>query len=145
MATTDLGPGDPCGINTLNQLKFAKNSNGDIVVRVGDDEALGVLEQILTALGGTPTNNKTQTTFNEVIAAANVEQSLVLPTSICGYLIKTRGNGSLKLTHVSGESGTNYLEIPGKSSYTDDHSFANLTLYFQSPQVGEVVEVVVWE
>ncbi len=145
MATTDLGPGDPCGINTLNQLKFAKNSDGDIVVRVGDDDAQALLEQILLALGGTPTNNKTQTTFNVTIAAADVEQSLVLPAQICGYLIKTRGNGSLKLTHVSGQSGTNFLEIPSKSSYTDDHNFANLTLYFQSPTVGEVVEVVVWE
>lgn len=37
MATTDLGPGDPCAINTLEQKKFAKDENGNIVVRVRDD------------------------------------------------------------------------------------------------------------
>jgi len=143
VASTDL---DPCRSTIdLENLKFAVDCNGKVTVRVSDDCSLEVLEQILAALGGTPTNNKTQRIFNVTIAAADVEQSLVLPTQICGYMIKTRGNGSLKLTHVSGESGTVFLEIPGKSSYNDDRNFANLTLYFQSPSVGEIVEVVTWE
>lgn len=52
MATTDI---DPCrGTADLENKKFALNSQGDIVVRVGDDDALAVLEQILLNLGGTP-------------------------------------------------------------------------------------------
>jgi len=51
----------------------------------------------------------------------------------------------LKLTHVSGESGTKYLTIPPRAVYTDSNSLENITLYFQSPTAGEIVEVVTWE
>ena len=36
MAADDLGPNDPCGILTLEQLKFAKDKDGNIVIRVYD-------------------------------------------------------------------------------------------------------------
>lgn len=87
----------------------------------------------------------TRASYNVSIAVADTEQSLVLPTDITGYMIKTRGAGVLKLSHVSGESGTNYTLIPGRANFTDDHRYQNLTIYFQSPTAGEVVEVVAWE
>lgn len=84
--------------------------------------------------------------FNETIASANVEQSLALPAEIVGYLIKVRGSSStLKLTHVSGESGTKYLTIPRTGVHCDNHSYNNLTLYFQTPVAGVTVEIVTWE
>ena len=88
---------------------------------------------------------KTKRIFNLSITAADIEQSLTLPTRICGYMIRTRGGGILRLTHVSGESGIIYLEIPRRSVHMDEHVFENLTLYFQSPTAGEVVEIVTWE
>lgn len=57
MASTDI-PGmppvkDECpGTSALEQGKFARNSAGKTVVRVADDDALSVLENILLALGG---------------------------------------------------------------------------------------------
>jgi len=91
------------------------------------------------------TQNVTKTVYNVTIATANVEQSLALSAQILGYLIKTRqGSAELKLSHVSGQSGTNYLTIPRKAVHTDEHPYANLTLYFQSPVAGDVVEVVTW-
>lgn len=87
----------------------------------------------------------TQTIYNEAIASANTEQSLALPASIIGYMIKSRGAGEIKLSHVATESGTNFITINGNFSYVNKHTYSNLTLYFQSPTAGEIVEVVVWE
>ena len=91
------------------------------------------------------TTNVTKTIYNETITASNVEQSLVLPTQILGYIIKIRGTpADLKLSHVATESGTKYLTIPKGAVHTDEHPYSNLTLYFQSPSMGAVVEVVAW-
>ena len=50
MSSIDL---DPCqGTLVLENAKFAKNSDGKVVVRVADDDALAVLQQILGELGG---------------------------------------------------------------------------------------------
>lgn len=90
-------------------------------------------------------DNVTKKIYNETIASANVEQSLALDAQIFGYMIKVRGSSAeLKLSHVSGESGTKYLTIPKTAVHTDEHSYQNLTLYFQSPGAGAVVEVVTW-
>jgi len=88
----------------------------------------------------------TRRTYNETIALANTEQSLVLPASIAGYLIRVRGPvAELKLTHVATESGTKYMTVPKKATHVDDHSYSGATLYFQSPTVGAIVEIVAWE
>lgn len=141
MTTTDIEPNKVTLV--LENDKFALNSAGDVVVRVADDDALAVLQSIAAALGGS--NSATQTIFNETIALANTEQSLVLPASIKGYLIRTRGNSELKLTHVSGESGTKFITIPKNATYESKYMYQNLTLYFQSSTAGDIVEVIVWE
>ena len=108
---------------------------------VGDKRALDVV--VLDNSGAN--SNRLQKIFNIPITAADTEQSLVLPVDVTGYLIKTRGGGTLKLTHVSGESGTKYVELGPRSAYNNNNSFSNLTLYFQSPLLGEIVEIVTWE
>ena len=94
-------------------------------------------------------NVSTQTSikkiFNETISLADTEQSLVLPSDITGYLIKSRSQALLKLTHVSGESGTKYLTIPKGAVHCDTNNYSGLTLYFQSPTAGAIVEIVTWE
>lgn len=117
--------------------------NSDVAKRVHDPCSKAVLDQILGALGGAV--SATKRIFNVPIPNADTEISLVLPTSIVGYMIRTRGNSSLKLSHVNGESGTNYLTIPARATHNDSHSYSNLTIYFQSPQAGDIVEVVAWE
>jgi hypothetical protein len=87
-----------------------------------------------------------QSIYNVTIASANTEQSLTLPASIKGYLIRSRAlAGEIKLSHVLNESGTKYIRIPKGAAYTDNHCYENLILYFQSPTSGLVVEVVIWE
>jgi hypothetical protein len=89
--------------------------------------------------------NVTKTIYNETIALANTEQSLAIPGKILGYLIKVRGNtAELKLSHVATESGTKFLTIPKNAVHTDDYPYTGLTLYFQSPSAGAIVEVVTW-
>lgn len=92
------------------------------------------------------TNNATKRIYNETIISANAEQSLVmLDTQISGYMIKVRGdNAELKLTHVSGESGTKFITIPENAVHTDEHPYTSLTIYFQATSAGVIVEVVSW-
>jgi hypothetical protein len=73
MASSDI---DPCrGTQKLENEKFATSSLGKTVVRVADDEALAVLEQILALQGGSAgapfhEDAQTQTT-------PGVEQTLI--------------------------------------------------------------------
>lgn len=98
-----------------------------------------------STLASAATSAVTQAINNEIIAVANVEQSLVLPTDIVGYIIKSRGaTGEIKLSHVSTESGTKFITIPKGAVYTDEHSYSALTLFFQSPVASMVVEIVTW-
>lgn len=129
-------------IETLDRDSYTRDCNNEVAKRVTDECNKILLQQILSALGGS--SSATKRIFNETIADADQEQSLALPANIIGYMIRTRGNGNLKLSHVSGESGTNFLTIPSRATHTDDHSYSNLTIYFQSPTVGEIVEVVAW-
>jgi len=131
----------PCSEKDRNLQSYAENCDGDVARRVYDPCVERAIQNLDPSSGGSP---KTKTIFNEIIAVADTEQSIVLPTSICGYFIRTRGKGTLKISHNSGESGTLYQEIPSNASFTDNNAYSNLTLYFQSPNVGEVVEVVTW-
>lgn len=88
----------------------------------------------------------TQEIFNVTLGAVDTEQSQLLSSgTIVGYMIKTRGTAELKVTHVSSESGTKYVTIPSNAVLEDKNRYTNLTLYFQSPQTGDTVEIVAWK
>ncbi len=99
----------------------------------------------VTVIAGGGATFTTKRFYNETIASANVEQSLVLPAQITGYMIRSRGNGTIKLSHTSGQSGVVYLTVPRSATHTDEHSYQNLTLYFQSNVASDVIEVIAWE
>lgn len=140
MSTTDI---DPCrGTLVLENEKFALNSNNDVVIRVADDDALVVLEAISAALGGTV--NVTRTIYNVALGPANTEQSQALPANCKGFLIKTRGRATLKLAFTSGQSGTNYVSLARNAVHTDSFMSTAVTLYFQSPQTSDVVEIIAY-
>lgn len=108
----------------------------------GDKYALDVYVRGQVAGSGVSTSSEI---YNETINSTNTEQSVALPTSIVGYMIKARDcNTDLKLSHVSGESGSKYISIPGGGVFTDTRPYSNLTLYFQSSVSGGVVEVIAW-
>lgn len=128
----------------FEDARFTGDKNDDVAVRTLDQGANDLLASIDSSLGGGGSAT-TQEIFNPSIALANTEQSLALPASIKGYLVRVRGAaGTLKITHVSGESGTKYTTVERGAVLTDLNSYTSLTLYFQSPTAGAVVEVVTW-
>lgn len=132
-----------CTVQEAERLKFTTSSGNEICVRTCDQDALIELKAIVAALGGS--SNVTTEIYNISIAVANTEESQAMPTNIAGYIIRTRGNTELKISHVSGESGTKYVTIPKRATHTDNHNYNNLTIYFQSPTAGDVVEILAWK
>jgi hypothetical protein len=88
---------------------------------------------------------KVHKVYNLTVATANVEFSQALTNGTRKLMIRTRGTGRIRFTFVSGESGTNFLTIPGAAVYSVDNiELQNKTLYMQCDQVGEVVEIEEW-
>jgi len=124
----------------LENDKFAKNKNDKIIVRTEDEQVECTLQEILTALGGTA--NTTPSMFNVSLGIINTEQSQALPASTKEFIVRTRGAAELKLAFVASESGTKYITIPRRATFTVKQFFTSQTLYFQSPQTGDVVEIL---
>lgn len=83
---------------------------------------------------------------NEVIASAGVEQSYAFPLSTKFFLIKNRADSVIQYSYVSTESGTNYRTLYlGESLIIENISRSGvLTIYFQSPKAGGVLEIESW-
>lgn len=82
---------------------------------------------------------------NVSIVSANTEYSFLLPTNTKRFLLKVRGQASLKLSYASGQSGTTYVSLPSSGVYGEDSLSATaVTLYFQSPSPTQIVEIVSW-
>ncbi len=87
----------------------------------------------------------TPTLFNDTLAGANTEQSYVIPPGTKRVSIKARGQYSLKLSYIAGQSGTTYVMIPPGAEYTEvDLAVTSLTAYYQSPTASVVVEILTW-
>ena len=82
---------------------------------------------------------------NATISIANTEQSHTFPANTKSFLIQARGNGKIKLSFDSGTSGTIFWTIPNGTYYgSPEFSSPSLTIYFQSPVTGLVVELISW-
>ena len=81
--------------------------------------------------------------FNINCSTANTEYSQALG-ECRKFSIKAR-NGYLKVCFNSGQSGITYISLAGGQCYNEDLiHHAGLTLYFQSPAAGTIVEIVKW-
>lgn len=119
---------------------FRKNPTTDKWEKcVADADSHDKLDTIAGALG---VSNTTATIFNLTIAVASTEQSQALPANTKKFIIRTRGKGKLQLAYSSGDSGTTYITVPAGASYEDINLYTSQTLYFQSPKVGEIVELI---
>lgn len=77
---------------------------------------------------------------------ADTEYSQALPEGTKIFDIKIRGHSDLKWCFTSGASGTTYSEIEAGSSFQSPPIYAvEMTLYFQSPDAGAVVEIIAWQ
>jgi len=87
------------------------------------------------------------TIANEVIAAADTEQSYSFPSGTKGFEIAARDKfAKLQISFTSGQSNSLFRTVPygvtwGKTGLDSSTSF---TVYFQSPKVGATIEIVSW-
>ena len=81
--------------------------------------------------------------YNVACTVANTEYSQNIG-ECRKFLVRAR-EGDLKLSFISGQSGTTYLTIQQNQGYWEDMIRSNnITFYFQSPTAGTVAEIVKW-
>ena len=105
---------------------------------------VGPITDIVPGADGGGSSNTAATIFNVTLGPVSTEQSQALPLNTKEFIIKTRGNSELKLAYTALQSGTLFVTIHKNAAFTDDNFYAALTLYFQSPQTGDVVEIVAY-
>ena len=84
--------------------------------------------------------------FNVTVILANTEVSQVLPSNTKQFTITVRNSTSkLQFSFTLGGSGTNYITVPRGSSYKQEGlNTSSITLYFQTNQPSQVVEILSW-
>jgi hypothetical protein len=87
----------------------------------------------------------TTPTLVNITLTANTEASYTLPTNVKGFALKLREMADLKLAFISGTSSTTFFTVPrGTVFWQDGISVTGLSLYFQTPSSGQVLELLAW-
>lgn len=82
---------------------------------------------------------------NVAMPTAATEYSWTVPDGAKQFLIKGRILDEIQFSYMAGQSGTLYITIPRGCHYEEsDVSTTSKTLYLQSAQGGQVLEVLVW-
>lgn len=82
--------------------------------------------------------------YNVSVPLASTEVSQALSANVKRFTIRVRGNSKIQLSFISGQSGTNYITIPKGCTYTEDQLNFTGTLYFQTSNGSQVVEILEW-
>lgn len=83
--------------------------------------------------------------YNTTMTSANTEYSQALPSGCTKIMVQCRTSYDVKITYVSGESGTIYFTIKADDTYWDDNIFGTKqTLYVQCTTAGQVLEILAW-
>lgn len=82
--------------------------------------------------------------INKTLTDADTEYSQALSSFCREFYIKSRDPGAdIKMSFVSGASGTTYWTIFGGSGDDNEGPFPGAqTIYLQSPTAGTVVEII---
>lgn len=86
----------------------------------------------------------TPTIYNVSAAVANTEYSQALTSGTKKFIIRVRGDATLKLAFDAGQSGTNYITVRGGTVYVEDNINFTGTLYFQTTKATQTVEILEW-
>ena len=87
------------------------------------------------------------TIYNLTLTTANTEYSQELPKRTVKIQVQSRNDNDMKISFVSGESGSKYFTIKGGQVYFDSEIFrpdGSYTLYVQSDVANEVAEILAW-
>lgn len=122
---------------------FKSGPAGESLRQVTDEQAQGILTQILSALGGATT--VTPTVLNLAMPLAGTEYSLSLGTNILKATIKPRSGANIRLGFAVGSTSTTWITIPAGAGYEMDAGLiASLTIYVQSDVAATTLEVITW-
>lgn len=87
----------------------------------------------------------TPTIYNVSLSTANTEVGQGLPDGTKKLDVKVRSmNTQLKVSFVSGESGTKYITIPYNGAYHLEGVNLSNTIYMQTSRANQVAEIVCW-
>lgn len=86
------------------------------------------------------------TIANVSMTTANTEYSYAVPAGVSKMLVKLRdATVALKLSYVEGASGTTYVTVPAGSTKTIDELKGGMTIYIQTTEASQVLEVETWK
>ena len=91
-----------------------------------------------------PPSGASNPTIVNIPLTSSVESSYALPNGTLSYQLKLRGFGSLQLAFAT--ATTDYYTIPRGCVYSESGllTTSNLTLFFQTPDVGMTLEILHW-
>lgn len=120
--------------------KFKETSNNQTAVRI-IGESTDPIPVSLSATAG-PVN---PTIYNLSAPTANTEVSQSITDGTQQLLIRVRGRAKAQFAFTSTESGTNYITIPAGASYCASNlNASSLTLYIQTDQASQIIEILEW-
>lgn len=84
--------------------------------------------------------------LNFNLTLADTEYTVAIPQSAKRFRLQARGQTTLKISEVSGQSGTTYFTVRPFCTYGIDSIKASSTinLYVQSTKPGQVLELEYW-
>ena len=82
--------------------------------------------------------------FNVNLTLADTEVSFKFPTDTRSFMIQNRGSFDVKISDESGQSGTKFFTLFTDSTIDEKNlKFDNETLFFQSAEAAQVLEIFV--
>lgn len=80
------------------------------------------------------------------LTLASTEYSVVIPVDAKQYLLRLKSNSTLQVAYSAGQSGTTFITVPRNCFYaeSDLNLTSAVTVYFQSPDASQTVEVLYW-
>lgn len=132
----------PCNTLDLENKKFVECPAGSGQVSVRTKICQDTGETLKVEFG---TSDTTPTISNETLTTAGNEQSVALQSGLKQLIVRARSpiNANIQFAFNSGESGTNFLTIPGGASLSlKDTNFNSKTLYLQSDKNNTIVEIL---
>lgn len=76
---------------------------------------------------------------------ANTEFTQTINATVKQFIIRARGSSTLKLAFNTGETTTNFITISKHASLSQENlDTTNLTLYLNTDQGSETIEIFYW-
>lgn len=116
---------------------------GNTTARVSDANAHTKLDAIIAALGGSV--DTTPKNYQVTIALANTEQSFALPANTKKFIIRNIDNSQILFSYESsGTTSAKFFTIKKNNVFTDNNLYASQSLYFQTPNAGDTIQIITY-